>query len=274
MSKLTALDLCSGVGAGFPFAMLQLGFNLIGVSEIDEYCSGILSKRFPDVCNYGDVRSLPVRDIRKQWGEIDVVTASPPCQPFSVQGKRQGEDDPRDCFPAVKRAIESIRPKFFCIENVPGLLTCRRNPSSQTLYLQHFLRQVAKLGYDAEWLCVGSGHFASPYLRERLLLVGISRGVKLDWERATPWPEQARSTIETARTVSQRRGIKTGFPTQWLQSPALLPRPLGLPSRNATTRRMRQAAGNLFDPRVAAIALNRIVYLNSLCRDLYVSYQG
>lgn len=180
------LDLCSGTGAGFCFAGLRLGFKLIGVADNDDYCGEILKLRYPEVTNYGDVRVLPVRDIRKQWGEIDLLTASPPCQPFSVQGKRQGEEDERDCFPAVKRAIESIRPKFFCIENVPGLLTCRRNPHSQTLYLQHFLRQITKLGYDAEWVCVGSGHFASPYLRERLLLVGISGSVKLDWERATP----------------------------------------------------------------------------------------
>ncbi|MEH2252353.1 hypothetical protein [Nostoc sp.] len=49
-----------------------------------------------------------------------------------------------------------------------------------------------------------------------------------------------------------------------VRNPGLLARPLGVKSRDGTIRRMRQAAGNLLDPRVAAIALNRIAYLNSI----------
>ncbi|MBC1237602.1 DNA cytosine methyltransferase [Nostoc sp. 2RC] len=165
------LDLCSGVGAGFPLAAtIKRGFQLVGVSEVDAYCCDRLSKRYPNVTNYGDVRTLPGREIRKQWGEIDLITASPPCQPFSLQGKRQGAADERDCFPAVKRAIESIRPRFFCIENVPGFLNCPVQPGRTTLYIQHFLRQISRLGYDAEWLCVSSGSF------------GGTAGIRAKWD--------------------------------------------------------------------------------------------
>ncbi|MHC5916361.1 MAG: DNA cytosine methyltransferase [Nostoc sp.] len=270
--QLTQLDLCSGVGASFWVAGLRAGFKLVGVSEIDEYCSDILSKRFPDVCNYGDVRSLPVRDIRKQWGEIDVVTASPPCQPFSVQGKRQGEEDPRDCFPAVKRAIESIKPRFFCIENVSGLLNCPIRPGRTTLYLQHFLRQITRLGYDAEWLCVSSGAFGSPFIRERLLLVGVARGI-IEWQRTTPWSEQARITIEKIKSLSTGVSSQPGIFRECLQSSTWLDRPtgkqigIGVASGNGVIRSRRAALGNALDWRVAAVGLRRVAYLNSLCRE-------
>lgn len=265
--KLKQLDLCSGVGCGFPLAGVQTGqFELIGLSEIDEWCSGILAKRYPGVTNWGDARSLRVREIRRQWS-IDIITASPPCQPFSVQGKRRGSEDPRDCFPAVKRAIESIRPRYFCIENVPGLLSCKLKPQSDAFYLYRWLKQLARLGYDAEWLVCGSGHFAAPFRRERLLLVGIAKRDEQFWERATPWPEQARGAVEKARAAAKNRGIEPGFLERFLQSPQELPRPLGVQSRNSTVRRQREAIGNALDPRVAQIALERVLYLDRIWRQ-------
>ena len=75
---LRQLDLCSGVGAGFPLAGIKLEeFELVGLCEIDSWCQGILSTRFPEVPIYSDVRRLP------RLTNIDIITASPPCQPLS-----------------------------------------------------------------------------------------------------------------------------------------------------------------------------------------------
>ena len=255
------LDLCSGVGAGFAIAGLRAGWELVGICENDNYCTDILSKRFPGVHNYGDVRGLPVQDIRG----IDVITASAPCQPFSINGKRLGATDERDCFPAVLESITRIQPKFFCIENVTGLLTCPNYPGQPTgSYFRGAIATIDSSGYDAEWVCVCSGHFAAPFLRQRLLLVGISRCIKLNWERTTPWTNQARNTIEKAGTVAQRRSAKPGYPQRVVRYPAELARPLGVPSGNGTIRKQRQAAGNLLDPRVAAIGVNRVQYLATI----------
>jgi DNA (cytosine-5)-methyltransferase 1 len=157
------LDLCSGVGAGFGIAGLRAGWELVGICENDNYCTDILSKRFPGVYNYGDVRGLRVQDIRG----IDVITASAPCQPFSINGKRLGATDERDCFPAVLESITRIQPKFFCIENVTGLLTCPNYPGQPTgSYFRGVVTTIDSSGYDAEWVCVCSGHFAAPFLRQ------------------------------------------------------------------------------------------------------------
>lgn len=110
---LLQLDLCSGVGAGFCLAGLQRGFNLIGTAEIDEYCSGILELRYPGTHNYGDVQKLAYTGaFGLRRGAIDLITASPPCPPFSTEGDRKGADDERDCFPAVLEIINKYKPKF------------------------------------------------------------------------------------------------------------------------------------------------------------------
>ncbi|WP_072044952.1 DNA cytosine methyltransferase [Aliterella atlantica] len=265
---LVQLDLCSGVGAGFPLASLITGgFELVGLCEWDEYCRDILAKRFKvEVLN--DIKNC-------DWGSwqqeqnvgIDIITASPPCQPFSLQGKRKGAGDERNCFGAVLKALSILQPKFFAIENVPGLLTCPYFPGDPIgSYFSNLLWSLQSCGYDAQWLCVGSGHFGAPFIRERLLLVGVSQRLKLDWESATPWTEQVRSTVEETRGFREARGIKSPIYRENLQSAVGLDESPGIKSGNGIIRARRAALGNCLDPRVASIALRRVLYLNSLCK--------
>ncbi|WP_085960699.1 DNA cytosine methyltransferase [Cylindrospermum stagnale] len=262
------LDLCSGVGGGFCLAGMQAGWELVGVADNNEFCSDILSKRFPSIHNYGDVRSLAeqIRVGRQPivGREIDVITASPPCPPFSINGQRLGASDERDCFPAILETFRELQPRFAVFENVSGLLNCPYRPDTNNLYFSYLLRQLALSGYDAEWITITSGHFSAPFLRERLLLVAVSQRLIIEWERAASWADQARGRLKELQIASERRGVKPGYPLRVVQSPGDLVRPLGVKSRNGIIRKQRQALGNLLDPRVAAVAVARVQYLNSI----------
>jgi DNA (cytosine-5)-methyltransferase 1 len=277
MQPLSQLDLCSGVGAGFPLAgAITGGFRLIGLADIDSYCSDILSKRFPGIYNYGDVRSLADRArcflgyyFRRQGG-IGVISASPPCQPFSVEGLRLGGEDPRDCIPAVITAIAIFQPKFFTLENVPGLLSCPTRPGEPAgSYFRNLLRSIDGIGYDAEWICVPSGYFGTPWIGERLLLVATSRGIVQQFRvMPTSWNEQVRGQVQAVGATpenasSQPRIFRGGF-----RLTDRLDKPIGTKSGNRIVRQRRQALGNCLDPRLAAIALQRVLYLNSLARNM------
>ena len=141
---LRQIDLCSGIGAGFPLAgKFTGGFDLYRLCEIDDFAKDILSKRFPGVPIFSDIRTT-------EWDcNADVVTASPPCQPFSIAGKRLGAADERDCLPFVFRAIATIRPRFVAIENVPGLLHCPYMPGyPKGSYFQLIKGAFRELGYN------------------------------------------------------------------------------------------------------------------------------
>ncbi|WP_445305681.1 DNA cytosine methyltransferase, partial [Microcoleus sp. SVA1_A1] len=88
---LEQIDLCTGVGAGFALAGLRAGFRLAGLAETEPFCSQILKLRYPGVTNYGDIKQF-----KETWQnpKADLLTASPPCQPFSYQGNRLGQQDP------------------------------------------------------------------------------------------------------------------------------------------------------------------------------------
>ena len=260
MNQLKLIDLCSGIGAGFPLAATVQGqFEIIGLCENDQFCRNILGKRFPRVPIYDDVRSLDCSQIERPT----IITASPPCQAFSIcKRNRLGADDERDCFPAILRAIAALRPRYFAIENVLGLLSCpyRRNLGKSS-YFGNLVWLLSELGFDVQWGSISSGHFGSPWKRERLLILGVARGT-ISWAEgwSTPWPNQIRESIEKYGDFAKARGVQSPVSRESLQSTVGLDGPIGVPSGNRVNRKRRAALGNSLDWRVAACTLERILY--------------
>lgn len=102
----------------------------------------------------------------KPWrGRVDVLTGGPPCQPFSTAGKRKHTDDERWIWADVARIIGEVRPGVVFLENVPGL---------RKRGLGVMLRDLAAMGYDAEWGCFKASDAGAPHRRNRLFLLAYS----------------------------------------------------------------------------------------------------
>lgn len=262
---LNQLDLCSRMGSGFALTGLQMGrFKLCGFAEVDRYCSHILSLRFPGVRNYGNIRRF-FQEIDNSTvaiaKPIDLISAAPPNQPFLTF---RGVAHPQECLFEILKIVGKLQPRFFAIETVPELLKCPYDFKSKTAYAYYLFRDVDRLGYDAEWLVVSSGELGSPFCRERLLVVGYSRDFFDPTRQPQTWVEQYRSQVETIAS-SVRRGVPQSNPAGGLlQFARRVDRPLGIPSGDRSYRYSKKVVENILDPRVAAIALRRVLYLNSL----------
>jgi DNA (cytosine-5)-methyltransferase 1 len=104
----------------------------------------------------------------KPWrGRVDILTGGPPCQPFSTAGKRKHTDDERWIWADVARIIGEVRPGVVFLENVPGL---------RKRGLGVMLRDLAAMGYDAEWGCFKASDAGAPHRRTRLFLLAYSDG--------------------------------------------------------------------------------------------------
>ncbi|MEA5574693.1 DNA cytosine methyltransferase [Calothrix sp. UHCC 0171] len=259
---LRQIDLCSGVGAGFPLAATVIhGFKLRGLCERDEFCCDLLRDRFPGIPIYPDVKELWLKP-----SYADLITASPPCQPFTLEGKRLGSKDPRDCIPAVLRIVRRSQPKFFCLENVPGLLSAPINPGNEPgSYFQQMLQELWSSGYDAEWVVVGTQQFTTPWRGERLLLVATSRCVVEKFRiEPTTWEYQIRGASEETGHSPEKRSLQSRVAGTTVRTPDRLDIPPGTKSGNRINRARRAALGNILDPRIAQLALKRVLYLNSI----------
>lgn len=114
------LDLFSGIG-GFSLGLERAGMETAAFCEYDEKARKVLSKHWPDVPIYEDVRTLTGEQLEKDGiGDIGLICGGYPCQPFSVAGKRQGKDDDRHLWPEFFRLIQEIRPAWVIAENVAG----------------------------------------------------------------------------------------------------------------------------------------------------------
>jgi phage N-6-adenine-methyltransferase len=105
------------------------------------------------------------------------------CQPFSAAGKRLGQWDPRDGFPAFLALIKAAKPRAVLIENVKGLTFAKHRP-----YLDAVCAAIEALDYRVEWKVLNSADFGVPQKRQRIFIVGLRRG-----EGEFHWPEQTHS---------------------------------------------------------------------------------
>ena len=164
-----AIDLFAGAG-GLSLGLRDAGWNVEAAIEFDRDAIQTHEANFSGVRHIGkDVRSVSF----KQFRDIDLVAGGPPCQPFSVSGKRLGKFDLRDMVPEFVRAVKESRPKAFLMENVAGLKAARFNS-----YLETRVLELYELGYTVFSRVLVASDYGVAQNRRRLFLVGIRSDVQ------------------------------------------------------------------------------------------------
>lgn len=169
---LRVFNIYSGIG-GFELGMklacdrFSLPYEIVGLCEKDPYCRQVLSLRFPGVPIFEDATSLTRQSLSAVGvTNIDILTASPPCQPFSKAGRRKGGADDRDLFPHTIGLLGELQPRLAVFENVRGLLSIEKGE-----YFKQTLRQIAQVGYDALWQTISCASLGGVHKRERLFVI-------------------------------------------------------------------------------------------------------
>ena len=100
-------------------------FSVAFAVELDKDIAFAYQKNHPETDVYPcDIRDINIKELHTKHPIIDVIIGGPPCQGFSQKGKRLSLDDPRNfLFQQYVRFVEEFRPKYFVLENVPGIIT-------------------------------------------------------------------------------------------------------------------------------------------------------
>ena len=164
-------SVCSGVEAA-SLAWMPLGWEAVWFSEIEPFPCAVLKERFPDVQNLGDMTKI---EGEKYRGTVDILVGGTPCQGFSVAGKQEGLNDPRSalCL-AYCRLLETMRPRWFVWENVPGVFSTNGGEDFRA-----FLQKIDEIGYSCAWRVLDAQYVrvdgyprAVPQRRRRVFIVG------------------------------------------------------------------------------------------------------
>lgn len=175
---------------GLDIGLMKAGLNIAVGQDCDKVCVQTMQTNGHRVLG-GDIREINPRDILEttglKSGEPFLVCGGPPCQPFSTAGKRMGINDPRgSLFMDYVRMIDYIRPRFFIMENVKGLLSAAikhvpiANRNMQLVdddiqpgsVLRVILSEFSKLGYKTIYGLLDAVNYGVPQFRERFVLIG------------------------------------------------------------------------------------------------------
>lgn len=163
---------CGGMSSGFRMN----GFRLIAANEVDKnIMSTNIYNHSTDTpeANFilGDITKSDVKErlIKVCEGyDIDVVVGGPPCQGFSYAGWRNPDDVRNQLFKEFVYMVNTLRPKFFVMENVPGILTMRKGDA-----FKEIMAAFEQIGYHVNTpLKLNAEEYGVPQKRRRVFIIG------------------------------------------------------------------------------------------------------
>lgn len=207
MKNLYAVDLFCGCG-GMAEGILKAGFQILFANDISKYASLTYRNRHTqlglidgvDYCFYeGDIKDIngsfifdSIKKLSKFENEdvkINVVFGGPPCQGFSLAGRRK-HDDPRNfLFKEYIRVVGDLKPDYVVMENVPGFLSTKlldyvasdgeKYPESKCLAPDILRNEFRKIGYKIlEPKIFDTSKYGVPQTRKRVIFLAYSKNAK------------------------------------------------------------------------------------------------
>ena len=189
----TGVSLFAGCG-GFSLGFQSAGCDIRGFVEIDDALSAMYVMNFPSVRRLGsditNIASGEIRQMRQSLGSIDVLIGGPPCQGFSLSGKRDVDDNRNYLFLDYMRFLKVLRPKVAVIENV-RLLTSMKSKDGG-LVQDDMICALRSHGYRARAFSVNACDYGVPQHRQRIFFLALRSDMRT--ELTFPAPEYGRST--------------------------------------------------------------------------------
>ncbi|MGD9126299.1 MAG: DNA cytosine methyltransferase [Planctomycetia bacterium] len=157
-----------------------------------------------DICDLDPKEILDATGL--EVGEIDVLAGGPPCQSFSTAGRRRTTQDPRGTLLwQYLRFVDALRPKFFVMENVRGLLSAAlrhrpianrpnkggpplasdEEPGSVVRLFSDDLQKIDGDSYHMDCFEVNAVNYGAPQLRERAIFIGNRFNAMTDFPNPT-----------------------------------------------------------------------------------------
>jgi DNA (cytosine-5)-methyltransferase 1 len=188
------ISLFSG-GGGLDLGLEAAGFTTILATDIDEHScislrknKEIAEKKGKDFLQHAEIvceditkleGSYFLEKLGLQKGELDLMAGGPPCQAFSVFGKRKGRDDPRGQLVFhYLRLIAELQPKAFVFENVYGLLTIEKGEIFKEL-VNKLSNPEMGLHYEISVHRLNAADYGVPQFRDRVFIIGSREGKKV-----------------------------------------------------------------------------------------------
>lgn len=182
--KNTVISLFSGAG-GCSLGFKQAGYSIIYATDINESAGKSYVTNFPDTkFENSDINDLDFSSVlskaNMRAGELDILIGGPPCQGFSTAGAKFWDDPRNSLLESYIKALQTIKPKWFLMENVEGLLTAKSGE-----YLFEAAKIFISLGYIIRIEKIYAQEYGVPQRRKRVIIIGNRLGKFFSFPEST-----------------------------------------------------------------------------------------
>ncbi len=166
--NLKVLDLFCGCG-GLSLGFEQSGFEIsLGIDNWRESLQTFQNNHKNSEVLCADLSKIKPQEINKKF---DVIIGGPPCQGFSISGKRNPNDPRNKLYQSFLSFVEYFRPKAFIMENVPNLVAMNNGKVKDQI-----IKEFEALGYTVVYKILLASDFGVPQNRKRVIFVGLKSG--------------------------------------------------------------------------------------------------
>ncbi|GGH11295.1 cytosine-specific methyltransferase [Paenibacillus segetis] len=228
-NKYKVLDLFSGAG-GMSEGFLQAGFSIPNACDFSVEASITYKNRHEELgheSNFfcGDIRLLTEHKKLEEFlggEEISVIVGGPPCQGFSLTGKRDKNDVRNVLFFEFLKIVKLVKPKYFIMENVIGILSYRFKKFvgltgvkyTKKLVTEIIINEAKLFGYHVEFMQLNAKDYGVPQNRPRVIFLGHQARWedtrKIDLVVAPKFPIGKMDKVTVADAISDLRDLKNG----------------------------------------------------------------
>jgi DNA (cytosine-5)-methyltransferase 1 len=178
MKKNTVVSLFTGCG-GLDLGFYENGYKILWANDvINDFCI-TYKNNFNHDAIVGDINNINKEMIPKS----DLIIGGPPCQSFSLVGKRNSEDLRGDLVWSYIEVLRNIRPKVFLFENVLGLRSAKTNKGN--LVVDDLRKAFNDEGYEINIHLLNAADYGVPQRRKRVFIVGSLKGDKIEAPKPT-----------------------------------------------------------------------------------------
>lgn len=196
MKNIPFIDLFCGAG-GLSSGFEQAGFSSVFANDIDKDACNTYSKNHPNCkVHCGDVETLTGSSILNLCGldHIPLVIGGPNCQGVSLRGLRDPNDPKNKAFYNFVRLVDELKPEWFVMENVPGLMHKHNRELANSIF-----KEFSDIGYECGGEVLLAADYGVPQLRYRLIIIGNRNGQKIvfpDQTHFSPFLNREQSPVD------------------------------------------------------------------------------
>ena len=175
----TVISTFSGCGGSSLGYKLAGGKVLLAVEWEDNAVKTYKANHPTTKVYHGDIGKLMVDDVLEltglKVGELDIFDGSPPCQGFSMTGKRNSNDSRNQLFREYVRLLQGLKPKVFVMENVAGMV----KGNMKFLFVE-ILKELKSCGYNVKAKILNAKNYQVPQSRERMIFIGVREDLHIE----------------------------------------------------------------------------------------------